>query len=295
VFLPDGFTPLMIAEFGAPPPTPPEDPPAPQPGTIYFVHNDHLATPKAVTDLTGTPVWQARHQPFGQVQPLCGPNGVPNPSGPPAPGPCTFSQLLRFPGQWDQSDAHLSLAGVWYNWHRFYLPQWGMYSRRDPISREEPSPYRTRLRGLDWTFHYVQSNPLTWADPFGLWEMPSSDQPFPTDPMQDLFGPLGSPDDYLEYRMQSETEYGNPSTNPEASPFQSWDHRDLIQYGWPPLVRAPVPPPGRLEYCAERLASCYADCDTLSVGGCSPLMNEADCKEYCREEYGIGDCLRLSR
>jgi len=46
--------------------------PAPQPGTIYFVHDDHLSTPKAVTSLTGDPVWLARHQPFGQVVELCG-------------------------------------------------------------------------------------------------------------------------------------------------------------------------------------------------------------------------------
>ncbi len=132
VFLLDGFTPLMIVTFAPPPPTVPPAPPAPQPGTIYFVQNDHLSTPKAVTDLTGTPVWLARHAPFGQVEELCGPNGVPNPSGPPVPGPCSFQQPLRFPGQVDQREAHPALAGIWYNWHRFYLPKWGMYSRRDP-------------------------------------------------------------------------------------------------------------------------------------------------------------------
>jgi len=157
VFLPDGFTPLMIVEFGAPPPTTPPAPPAPQAGTIYFVHNDHLSTPKAVTDLTGDPVWLARHQPFGQPQELCGPNGTPNPNGPPLPGPCTFSQPLRFPGQRDQSDAHPALSGFWYNWHRFYLPQWGMYSRLDPLWEQQ---------GRYWG--YAGGNPLTAFDPKGL-------------------------------------------------------------------------------------------------------------------------------
>jgi len=156
VFLPDGFTPFFIVAFAPPPPTPPEDPPAPQPGTIYFVHNDHLSTPKAVTDLTGTPVWLARHQSFGQVVELCGgANGTPAPNAP--PGPCTFSQPLRFPGQWDQSDAHPALAGVWYNWHRFYLPQWGMYARRDPIVRAD---------GRE--FSYVGGQPGSRFDPTGL-------------------------------------------------------------------------------------------------------------------------------
>jgi len=155
VFLPDGFTPLMIVTFDAPPTSPP-DPPAPQPGTIYFVHNDHLSTPKAVTDLTGIPVWLARHEPFGQVQELCGgANGTPDPNAPPSP--CAFSQPLRFPGQWDQSDAHLALSGVWYNWHRFYLPAWGMYSRRDPI---------VRVDGRE--FGYVGGQPGSWSDPTGL-------------------------------------------------------------------------------------------------------------------------------
>ncbi len=158
VFLPDGFTPLFIVNFALPPPTPPEDPPAPQPGTIYFVHNDHLSMPKAVTDLTGIPVWLARHAPFGQVQELCGTGGTPAPSGPPVPGPCSFQQPLRFPGQVDQREAHPGLAGVWYNWHRFYLPKWGMYSRRDPIARVD---------GRE--FGYVGGRPVWAVDPKGLY------------------------------------------------------------------------------------------------------------------------------
>ena len=50
VYLPNGFTPLMLVTFSGS-----------EIDQVYFYHTDHLSTPRALTDSTGTVIWQARY------------------------------------------------------------------------------------------------------------------------------------------------------------------------------------------------------------------------------------------
>ena len=37
-------------------------------GQVYFIHNDHLGTPLALTDSNCNVVWRARYMPFGHIR-----------------------------------------------------------------------------------------------------------------------------------------------------------------------------------------------------------------------------------
>jgi RHS repeat-associated protein len=64
-----------------------------------------------------------------------------------------IAQPLRFPGQYEDAG-----TGLHYNWHRYYEPETGRYLRSDPIGLAD---------GFN-TYAYVNNNPLTWIDIFGL-------------------------------------------------------------------------------------------------------------------------------
>jgi RHS repeat-associated protein len=91
VFMPDGYTPLLMIEYGE----------GEAVDGCYAYHNEHLSTPRAMTDDAGT--------------------------------------------------------GLYYNWHRYYVPGLGVHTLLDPIPR---------LGGANLGF--ARSNPVHWADPTGL-------------------------------------------------------------------------------------------------------------------------------
>lgn len=108
-------------------------------GSYYFYHNDHLGTPQTMTDMNGDIVWEATYEAFGKA--TVDPASV-------------ITNNLRFPGQyWDEE------TGLHYNWHRYYDPGTGRYISKDPIGF---------LGGDKNIFRYVLSNPLKYADPYGL-------------------------------------------------------------------------------------------------------------------------------
>ena len=110
---------------------------------LFFVHNDHLNTPKYLTDTTGKAVWQSQATPFGEVTE----NGDLDGDG-------KYVTLnMRFPGQyWDHE------TGTSYNYYRDYDPSLGRYVQSDPIG----------LRGGINTYVYVGSNPTGRFDYYGL-------------------------------------------------------------------------------------------------------------------------------
>jgi len=110
---------------------------------IYYIHPDHLNTPRLIANQAGTAVWRwDQGEPFG--------NDVPNnnPSGAGA-----FDFPLRFPGQYFDRETNLA-----YNLKRDYDPATSRYVESDPIG----------LRGGINTYTYVQANPISFADPRGL-------------------------------------------------------------------------------------------------------------------------------
>ncbi len=112
---------------------------------IFYVHADHLGTPRAITDPSdNTPVWRWRNDdPFGNNPPDENPSGIAG----------TFKYNLRLPGQYFDQE-----TGTYYNYFRDYDPSTGRYVQSDPIG----------LAGGINTYAYVGGSPLHNFDPFGL-------------------------------------------------------------------------------------------------------------------------------
>jgi RHS repeat-associated protein len=110
---------------------------------MYFIHPDHLNTPRMIANQAGVTVWRNDNtEPFG--------NSVPN-SDPGNTG-IAFDFPLRFPGQYADKETNTH-----YNYFRDYDPAIGRYSKSDPIG----------LRGGLNTYAYVKGNPLRLVDPMG--------------------------------------------------------------------------------------------------------------------------------
>jgi RHS repeat-associated protein len=112
--------------------------------TLYYVHADHLNTPRMLTtaDANGTVVWRWDSEPFGSTLA----NADPDQDG----QPIAFN--LRFPGQYFDAETQLH-----YNYFRDYEPSLGRYVQSDPIG----------LAGGLNTYAYVSNNPLSLVDPSG--------------------------------------------------------------------------------------------------------------------------------
>ena len=110
---------------------------------VYYIHADHLGTPRAVSDGAGHVVWRWESEPFGNTVPDEDPDGDGD----------SFRLNLRFPGQYFDGE-----SGLYYNYFRYYDPETGRYITSDPIG----------LNGGLNTYSYVGGNPLMFIDPFGL-------------------------------------------------------------------------------------------------------------------------------
>lgn len=110
---------------------------------VFFIHSDHLNTPRTITNQTGQLVWTwANDDPFGNNAPNENPSGLGN-----------FNCNLRLPGQYfDQETSNR------YNYFRDYDPAIGRYIESDPIG----------LAGGINTYLYVGANPTSFSDPRGL-------------------------------------------------------------------------------------------------------------------------------
>jgi len=110
---------------------------------IFYVHTDHLNTPRKVTRPSDNKLrWTWEPDPFGV--------GTPN-QNPQSLG--TFVYNLRFPGQVFEAQ-----TGLNYNYFRDYDPAVGRYIESDPIG----------LEGGWNTYAYVGDNPVSQIDPMGL-------------------------------------------------------------------------------------------------------------------------------
>ena len=113
----------------------------PRPATsgpaIYYIHNDHLGTPRVVTDQLRDVKWRADYRPFGEA--ILHAEDIEMP--------------LRMPGQYYDSE-----TGLHYNYFRDYDPGLGRYIQSDPIG----------LAGGLNTYNYAYMNPLAGIDPYGL-------------------------------------------------------------------------------------------------------------------------------
>jgi RHS repeat-associated protein len=130
---------------------------------MYYYHNDHLGTPRALTDQSQNIVWQASYTPFGEA----------------AITTQIVENNIRFPGQYFDQETNLH-----YNYFRYYDPSTGRYLRSDPIGLlydfSDPqlslsvelslvSVSATPINNiLNHTYAYVDNNPAIKSDPSGL-------------------------------------------------------------------------------------------------------------------------------
>jgi RHS repeat-associated protein len=112
--------------------------------SIYYVHTDHLGTPRKITRPSDNSLmWRWDPDTYGSVAPNTNPAGL-----------GTFIYNLRFPGQY-----YLPESGLFYNGRRTYDPQTGRYIESDSLGL---------FGGSYSTYGYTNGNPLMRIDPFGL-------------------------------------------------------------------------------------------------------------------------------
>lgn len=120
------------------------------PTSFSWVHTDVLGTPLAVTATTAASptnpvvIWRASYEPFGKATVDQDPDG----------DGMAFTLNVRLPGQYHDGE-----TGLHDNYFRTYDPATGRYLEADPIG----------LRGGLNLYTYVLGNPLSRADPLGLY------------------------------------------------------------------------------------------------------------------------------
>lgn len=112
-------------------------------GKYFMINNDHLGSPRNITNYENTVVWHWKSDAFG--------NGVAD-EDPDGDG-TLVTYNLRFPGQYYDAE-----TGKHYNYFRDYDPTTGRYLQSDPVG----------LGGGVNTYTYVGNNPVHWFDPLGL-------------------------------------------------------------------------------------------------------------------------------
>jgi RHS repeat-associated protein len=112
------------------------------PPLTYYMHTDHLDTPRVVVDKSNNLRWRWLAEPFGTTAPENNPSGL-----------GAFTQNLRFPGQYADQE-----SGLFYNWNRSLDPTISRYTTFDPIG----------LAGGINGYSYVDSSPVDSDDPNGL-------------------------------------------------------------------------------------------------------------------------------
>ena len=117
---------------------------ATSPILVYFIHADHLNTPRVIVNQSNTPVWRWDNtHAFGANLPNEDPDGNSQ----------LFEYHPRFPGQYFDKETNLH-----YNYFRYYEPETGRYISPDPIG----------LAGGVNVWGNVGQNPLNFVDPRGL-------------------------------------------------------------------------------------------------------------------------------
>nr|NIV75598.1 hypothetical protein [Gammaproteobacteria bacterium] len=111
--------------------------PAPAATGIFYVHADHLGTPKTVTDAAQGIAWAADYLPYGEAQVTVE----------------AVTLNVRFPGQYFDGE-----TGLHYNYSRDYEPGLGRYIESDPFG----------FVGDLNTYRYASGNPINFTDARGL-------------------------------------------------------------------------------------------------------------------------------
>lgn len=107
---------------------------------VYY-HNDHQGTPQRLTDKAGNILWAADYDAYGRATTKVA-----------ASAQLAVTSNLRFPGQYLDAE-----TGLHYNDRRYYDPETGRYTSRDPIGFEG---------GIN-LYAYAGASPSRHTDPTG--------------------------------------------------------------------------------------------------------------------------------
>ncbi|GHA19348.1 type IV secretion protein Rhs [Arenicella chitinivorans] len=149
-----GESPVDPPEEEEPGTTPPAYAPTDALEGLYYIHTDHLLTPRWVSDENAQLIWTWDSSAFGNTAP----NDDVDLDG------VALTLNMRFPGQYYDAE-----SGLFYNWNRYYDAGLGRYVTSDPIG----------IGGGANTYGYVGGNPLAYFDPLGL-EIVGSWKKYPT-------------------------------------------------------------------------------------------------------------------
>jgi RHS repeat-associated protein len=154
---------------------------------IYYIHPDHLNTPRVITNTASQVVWRWDNlDPFGANLPNENPGGL-----------GIFTCNLRLPGQYFDRETKLH-----YNYFRDYDPGAGRYAQSDPVG----------LRGGVNTYIYADNNPLKYDDFYGLASTPRRGAP-PKPPKEP---PSGSADKRMRDLLDDVEKGSGQLNNPFA-------------------------------------------------------------------------------
>ena len=125
---------------------------------MYTITSNHLGTPTSMIDETGKKVWEETFDLWGKPHDrletrVVGGAILTNVKPREANKNQAISQPFRFPGQYHDEE-----TGLYYNRYRYYMPNEGMYTQRDPIG----------LAGGNPTVYGYVFDTLKHIDPFGL-------------------------------------------------------------------------------------------------------------------------------
>lgn len=163
---------------------------------VYYLHTDHLNTPRLATDEQNQIVWRSQPltEPFGNNPPEEDPdgNGIP------------FTLNLRFPGQYFDKETNLN-----YNYFRDYDPSLGRYVQSDPIG----------LAGGINTYTYVDGNPLAYIDPLGNSKVQGQSSIGGSDPAVSGVSKSSSPQEIQNAIKEAEKVLKDPNASPARKRF----------------------------------------------------------------------------
>jgi len=135
----------------------------------YAYHNDHLGTPRVMTNQAGNVVWEAIYRPFGEIDRYLS---------------TKISNYFRFPGQYEDE-----LTGLYYNYQRYYITSLGRYNKLDPLNYttvQIPPDNILNFLSREFIFNpqlnpyiYTQNNSINKIDYFGTQIALPMPAPFP--------------------------------------------------------------------------------------------------------------------